>query len=119
MNIDFESMTDAEINRWVATQFVTPEMAQTWGSFDRAIDAMIDHEGDWATSADAALELCERWGIEWKRNVLKTNGRMIAAWGLNVPTHYCAENSRCKFPRALLNAACAARHAKEMADATN
>ena len=114
---DFSTLTDAEINRWAAAQCVTPEMVKVWGGINKAIDAFLDHEGEPAKSADATLALCERWGVEIRE---ATNETYDKQWIVGVASDDVGDGlvyTAPTFARALLNAACAARHAKEMADA--
>lgn len=135
-SIDFESLTDAEINRWAAerdniddphwwcercqspksaVQVTYQECCTTCGHIVVWKDSPA-----YAQSADAALALCERWGLKWTRHLddeMWTEVFYPESHPLFI--RGCAESDTCKFPRALTNAACAARHAKEMADAAN
>lgn len=119
---NFEAMTDAEINRWAVLR--DEKLFGDWRFDERCVH-------NYAESADAALALCERWGLEWQRQWrwgLRKDGKRVRYSYHTV--HFDAESpsldiwrsfgtadtEACKFPRALLNAACAAMHAKEMAD---
>lgn len=99
---NFEALTDAEINRWAVLH--DEKLFGDWRFDERCVH-------NYAKSADATLALCERWGL--KLNLLKQH-----------PTdHWLARMDGQPYnslgptaSRSITNAACAARHAKEMAD---
>lgn len=104
-SIDFEAMTDAEINRW-ATERDPMELA--CGPLPP--NCVVD---DYATSADAALALCERWGVRIVGLYQWADGTWYATASIG---YMVREGKSGTTSRTITNAACAARHAKEMAD---
>ena len=124
---NFDAMTDAEINRWAAERdgfrVFKSRKGDGWiceaKHFGRAIGFVTKEDASkhswWGNPytrfADNALALCERWGL--KLNLLKQH-----------PTdHWLARMDGQPYnslgptaSRSITNAACAARHAKEMAD---
>ena len=116
---NFEAMTDTEINRWAAerdgfrrggpneTDWVCEETGT--GLPD---NMLLDFAPDYATSADAALGLAERWGFTiHSMHEYKNIG--WEAYVCKLDVHRNHKGGDATFPRALLNALCAAKEAEE------
>lgn len=96
-----DQWTNAELARWMAERDVTPDMAETWGGLDRAINAVLDHEGDPTDSLDAAVAWIERRGFRWMRYLAVD----CVAVSNGIEWHTCNESPDCPTARALCIAA--------------
>lgn len=117
--LEFAAMTDTEVNRWAAERDGLADWGKSFCNKDRALTAYLEWIGDISNSADAAIALLERWGLEWQKvyQAYLTDQNQIR-FGYAVYIHCKHDFSHayeitdtCKFPRALLNAACAAKEA--------
>jgi len=105
---DFPAMTNEQINRWVAERdgHVISGPKQTY----------FGHP-NYADSADSALALLGRWNIlvlEARQNPHVGGFWTVqVAVGLDCPEKDCKAHAK-EFPRALINAACAAKEAMEV-----
>ena len=106
MSMNFEALTDAEINRWAVLH--DEKLFGDWRFDERCVH-------NYAASADAALALCERWGYRvYEAGELLLDNR---EWEVNlfhpssVGQHLRGKGAT--LARALLNAACAAKHTQE------
>lgn len=57
----------AELARWMVERDVTTGMIESWGGLDRAIAAVLDHEGDPTCSLDAVTAWLGRRGLDYAR----------------------------------------------------
>lgn len=108
-------MTDDEINRWAAGKCVdeSPEMIELWGDRRKAILATLDHEGEPANDANAAIALCERWGLEIADCLQRGKDYRVRLFINPIGNPPQQAHHGPTFARALTNAACAAKEAME------
>lgn len=101
-NNPVDQWTNAEIACWMAERDVTPEMAETWGGLDRAINAVIDHEGDPTDSIDAAVVWIERRGFEWTRISPRVSRGSVQVYkNSSYISEWATESPDCPTSRAL------------------
>jgi hypothetical protein len=123
---DFPALTDEQINRWAAER---DGFFDFWTTSDSTGTYLYGHVKsnkphpwpqvlrtgipDYATSADSALALLGRWGMEIA-DCLQTGDSFKVRLFIN-PIGNPPQNAHngATFPRALLNAACAAKEAME------
>jgi hypothetical protein len=122
--VKFEALTDAEITRWAAERdgWTPTTFCRTCGKTSeghirldcdglKVCNELYEQPPAYATSADAAIALAERWGYK-----IVLVGQTLDRWMAGVSNPATAESSY-EFAdtpaRALLNCICAAKAMQE------